>query len=205
MAMTPWSAFLPYVVPDVYECPTVTVELAVRDAAIEFFRRTHVWKETSDVVRTRAGRAVYDMETPPNVMVETLYEVEFNGRRTGPARPDGIPGWLRGPGSPVRFTYLHGTDEIEFHPAPADDGEMRMTMVLTPSSTSSGIESFYFERYRDGIVHGAKWKLMMVPGKPWTNPAMAEYHARRFSFEISEARVRADHGASNRVRPRPFA
>jgi hypothetical protein len=57
-------------------------------------------------------------------------------------------------------------------------------------------------------MHGALQHLLVLPNKDWSDRELATYHAKQFSFQISERRARTTLGAaraSMTVEMRPLA
>lgn len=205
MAVSKWSAFFPYVAPDVFECPEITLEIAIRDAASEFCRRTFVWQEDLDSITTIKGMAVYDIEPPSNALVEHVIEAICDGRRLTSVKQRDLPtNKDTFQGKPSAYSLLFG-DQIRLYPAPDEKGAVYLSVALIPSSRAVGIDNTVFERYKEIIAHGAKHRLMSVPNKSWTNPALAQYHLTQFMRGIGEARVRVDGDMSHVVYTKRFA
>lgn len=205
MATVNWSAFYPYVAPEVYECPEITMEMAVRDAAAEFCRRSFVWQENLDQITTIKNIADYDLDVPTGTIVEHVLEAICDGKElVGVKLRDLPPNRDTFVGKPAAYSMLFG-DQVKIYPIPDTKGTMRLLVALTPSNASTGIDSTIFERYKEVIAHGAKYRLMNVPSKSWTNPALAQYHLTQFMRGIGEARIRTDNNMSHSINMRPIA
>lgn len=199
MATVKWSAFFPYVAPDVYECPEITMEIAVRDAAAEFCRRTFAWQEPLDQVVTIKNISEYDLETPTGTIVEHVLEAICDGRELTAVKLRDLPtNRDTFVGKPTAYSTLFD-DQVKLYPVPDAKGTLKLLAALTPSSTATGINSTVFERYKEVIAHGAKHRLMNVPSKSWSNPALAQYHMAQFMRGIGEARIRIDNNMSHVV------
>jgi hypothetical protein len=204
MAMVKWSAFYPYVAPDVYECPELTMEIAVRDSAIEFCRRTFVWKEQLDTIMSIKGIATYDIEIPNGTVCENVIDVIHSGKRLAPVKFEDLPtNRDTSRAKPLAYSLIFG-DQLRLYPTPDENGKLDITVSLTPSSTATSIDSSLFERYKEIIAHGAKHRLMTVPSKSWSNPALAQYHMTQFMRGVGEARIRTDNDQSHVVYNRRF-
>lgn len=205
MATASWLDFRPYVAPDVYECPDMTVEVAVRDAAIEFCRRTHAWRVALDPIMTEVGVHTYPLSLSSSTLVEHVVDVVFGTQRLTPAKPEDLSPYISALSSAPRVYSVLASDQVRVYPTPNSVGELKVIVAVTPSSSSTGIDTGIFERFKEVIAHGAKHRLMSVPQKSWSNPQMAQYHFQRFMLGISEAKIRLDHNMSNRVYNRRFA
>lgn len=204
MAVSKWSAFFPYVAPDVYECPELSMELAVRDSAIEFCRRAYVWREVLDPIQVFEGQATYELGVPNNAIPENILEVVFDDQKLVPAKFENLPANRENYVAKPRGYALTFGDQVRLYPIPDRDGDMYVTVALTPSSSSTGVDSSIFERYKEVIAHGAKHRLMSVPSKSWSNPALAQYHLTQFMRGVGEARIRSDNDQSHVVYNRRF-
>lgn len=199
MAQTRWSAFYPYVAPDVYECPEITMEIAVRDAAIEFCRRAYVWQEELDPINVDQGVHTYDLGVSRGSICENVLEARFDDLKLAPAKVNDLPANRDTyEAKPRAYSMIFG-DQVRLYPVPDRAGELKLTVALTPSSAATGIDSTLFERYKEVIAHGAKHRLMSVPSKSWSNPAAAQYHMTQFMRGVGEARIRVDNDMSHVV------
>lgn len=199
MAVTSWSAFFPYVAPDVYECPQITMEIAIRDAATEFCRRAYVWKEELDPINVEAGVHTYDLGASRNVICEHVVEAMFGDQELVSTKTSNLPSNRDTYEAKPRAYALQFGDQIRLYPIPDTAGTLKVTAALTPSSTATGIDTTVFERYKEVIAHGAKHRLMNVPSKSWSNPALAQYHMTQFMRGVGEARIRSDNDMSHVV------
>jgi hypothetical protein len=64
---------------------------------------------------------------------------------------------------------------------------LQCNVTLKPTFAADDLPDWFMERYAEPIVDGALWLLMATPGKPWTNPELAEFHRRRFKGGIGRA------------------
>lgn len=205
MAQVKWSAFFQYVAPDVYECPEITMEIAIRDAAAEFCRRTFVWQEVLDPIVTVKNISDYDLETATGTLVEHVIEAVCDGKELTAVKLRDLPtNRDTFVGKPAAYTLLFG-DQVKIYPAPDAKGSLRLIVALSPSSSSTGIDQTVFERYKEIIASGAKHRLMNVPSKSWSNPALAQYHLTQFMRGVGEARIRIDNNMSHSINMRPLA
>jgi hypothetical protein len=72
--------FYPYVVPHVPDLPTPTIDLHVRMAAHEFFRRTHAWQVESDPEVIADGVRDYDLSVPAGAQIVKVLRVVADDR-----------------------------------------------------------------------------------------------------------------------------
>lgn len=94
-------------------------------------------------------------------------------------------------------TVFYKTEDpwIKLFPFPSDtafdttSGSINIvaSAVFLPSDDITEVEDAFYDRWGKAIESGAKAELMMMVGKPWTNPQMAGIHARIFDAAINSA------------------
>ena len=77
--MATWSDLHPDVLMYVPGCPDPVLDQEIRNAAIEFFRRTRVWTEWLEPIYTSAGVREYDLDLPSGSEVVRIEQATRNG------------------------------------------------------------------------------------------------------------------------------
>lgn len=212
MAATLYSAMVTEVAPDVSECPGFVIEAALRTMAIEFCQRSLCWRYEHPAQTAAAGIGDYEFQVPADSVVAKLMSIWHNGVLLTPKSHDDLAGmysdWLTEEGTPCYVTQFN---EREFRPVPIPDvtlgNAFSLIVALKPTRTSTGIDTTIYEEHLDTLACGAKARLMEVPGKPWTNVMLSQYHRGKFEAGVLSAmnRVATGYGrASLRVKPRSF-
>jgi hypothetical protein len=75
-------------------------------------------------------------------------------------------------------------------PVPVAVTSVTLTVALKPTRDATKGPDFLFNDYYEGICAGAKGRLMLMKGKPWTDPQAAALHIGLFNEKITEANVR---------------
>ena len=96
---------------------------------------------------------------------------------------------------PTRF-YFPDDTTVGLLLAPDATGAMRINAALKPTRSSTTFPDWIYERYVETLAHGAKHRLMVVPGKPYSNEKAAAYHLTMFNGGIGEAMIRTSRGAT---------
>jgi len=68
---------------------------------------------------------------------------------------------------------------------------LKLRLIVRPSDTATGLPDDLALRFRDEIHVGAKSRLMLYPGKPWTNPDMAGVYSQAFNALVNQATAAA--------------
>ena len=96
---------------------------------------------------------------------------------------------------PTRY-YFVDDSTIGLALAPDATGALRINAALKPTRTAATFPDWIYQRYSETIAHGAKGRLMLVAGKPYTNKQAGAYHMQQFYGGVSEAMIRAARGSS---------
>jgi hypothetical protein len=84
---------------------------------------------------------------------------------------------------------------------------VRMFVALKPKKSATGMDETAFDDLEETIMHGALQHLLVLPNTNWSDRELASYHAKQYSYNVSERRARANLGNMRgmmRVRMQPF-
>lgn len=190
--------FLNEVMPDVPGCSKEVAVNAIRNAAIEFCKKSFVWMETLDPVNVVANVDVYDLDGMPNgSVIERVNKLYYLGAELTASNVDEVNAKRQSAvGGAVKYYAQSSPTQVILYGIPdvSTTGALVMDVALTPSRSSVGIDSAITDRYLDGIVSGAKSRLMLIPKKPWTDLALASYHKGEFGSAVDTAMIDAARG-----------
>jgi hypothetical protein len=85
--------------------------------------------------------------------------------------------------------------------------QCRMFVALKPKRNATGMNEVIFDELEEVIMHGALQHLLLLPNQMWSDRELASYHAKQYTFQISERRARANIGTNRgtvRARMQPF-
>ncbi len=77
------------------------------------------------------------------------------------------------------------------------DTTMQVTAVYVPADNATAINDDIGRQYRDAFVNAALSKLFLIPKKPWTDTALAEYHRVKWEGKADIAKRHAYQGKQN--------
>jgi len=143
--------------------------------------------------------------TPPGTFNSFEYNEALFNENSGYVLPPEIVAKAGTPDSICQVT----PDKYIVLPLPNGDERysVRMFYALKPKRTATGMDEVAFDELEDVIVHGALQHLLVLPNVPWTDRDLASYHAKQYTFHLSERRARANSGnvrGSMTARMRPF-
>lgn len=208
------DAILPYLLPDVPAVPDITAKQALLMSAIEFCVQTHAWDEILDPLLVEHGVNEYDIEVAQGSRVAAVKSVWIANNElqpvTMPALQLRIPNWQTATGSvPAFYTAPVDNSTIKVYPIPENPVETYLTIrvAYAPTLSATSIPDSVINRYLEVLVAGAKHRLMMTPGKSWSNLQLAAVHKATFDDGIIRAKVDVLHDevqGSIKVRPMRF-
>ena len=205
--MKTYDAFFPDVLPDL---PGITADMAIRairHTVIEFCEKSLIYQVTQDPITLQAGLDTYDLDAPKGYRVHKVMKAWFKGTELTPIAPDDLtaPDPYLQTASAAGYTVTKEPpkgflqkdfDTVTFSPVPdqAYLNAITMRVALVPLRDSSGCENFLYEQWGEIIACGAKARLMLNPGKPYTNPDAAAMNQARYVTGVNDARQRAARG-----------
>ena len=196
MAKT-WATWLPDLLPQLPECPNIVAEHEVRRAAQVFFEKTLAWSVTLDAESVGAGE--YEVELAANTGQEIVRvnQAWYDGRLLAAQSSDTLSdqfaeNWQIHIGEPSSFVQ-ETPGVVRLYPIPSSDSATGLVarVAVKPGESSSGIPDELAIKYRDAITAGAKGRLMLYVGKPWSNPDFGTKHESEFLAVISQANLAA--------------
>jgi len=203
--MATFSDFYPYVLTEVPGCPEITVDVALRSTLIDFCEKSLVVQRDLDPVSVVKGIIDYDLEPPTGQLVTKLLRVWYKSSELQPAAPDNInnaevynrlfSGANVERSDPRMFLQK---DDLTFtiYPIPKDTVTNGITAraALKPTRAATVFEDVLFQDYAETIAHGAKYRLLSMASKPWTNGPAANVALAAFNSAVNVARQRASRG-----------
>ncbi|RKX47794.1 MAG: hypothetical protein DRP64_00060 [Verrucomicrobia bacterium] len=190
-------------------CTSAGAKQALKATLREFNVQSAAWVRELRPISIKANKADYFLDPQPDSAILYILAIDYlqpnpndssdanqNGRftrrlvpmqvptiRNRQRTPAAEPAWYAGDAEvPGKFTLLPTVDRDI-------DDCMYCYVALTMKEPWDGRVPYTYERYHfDKILDGATGRLFSQPGKPYTNPKMAQYHLRRFRNGMAQAR-----------------
>lgn len=222
MAQVTYEALTPQVTVAAAGCPSFVAEQELRNAAIEFFKRSLCWRGMLDPIQVFAGIGEYPLDSPTmGARVIRIYGVSLTLPSTDPAVADSVvnltpktpqelsaisPNWRKPQiagvfPSPIATRWYTQDSQglLLIAGVPTVNGSMDVLGSLAPTLLSTGIDADMAEEHYAALVHGALARLMAMPDKTWSNPALVSYHAGEFEIAIDRAKESSAKGFQSAV------
>jgi hypothetical protein len=171
-------------------------ENAIKRAVIEFCRESWVWKFLPDPQSVVAGEAFYDLEPDTGTDVAAVIGAAYNGvpliNKTLDWLDGELPNWRTTSATPKYFTQVD-TEQIVLAALPDANitNGLTMTLALQPAQATTSFPGWIWSQHVEEITAGAVARLMLMPGKPWTDLATGADRRRVFDNAIANARASA--------------
>ena len=197
MADAKYSEWMGDVMPLLLADPSEPVVMrAIKRAAIDFCTGSWIWRSLPDPTGIIAGLNAYDLDVPTGadpvaVLTALISGVKLGNRDTGWLDVN-VANWRTVRGTPRHFTQID-SEQILIAPLPDTSIPMglTMTLVLAPSVTSTAVPRWLFNDNVYDIAEGAAARLMLMPGRPWSNEKQGAFRQLVFMAAIAKARERA--------------
>jgi hypothetical protein len=204
------DAFKPFVATEVIGCPDPLISQSLLMACAEFLRASMGWTVTLSPIALVDGQRDYQVPVPLDANLVAVRDVWVGARRLDAAPMATLRAYLIEESSEPTF-YNMAADRGTLSVYPMPNGVTSQTLVLrvayTPMPSASELPDFVWQNYLDVVASGAKARLMMMPGVPWTNPQLGAYYRQIFDAAVVDARIEEMHDrAPGRltVQPRRF-
>jgi hypothetical protein len=202
------SALFPHVAPLAPGAPEPVIDFAVRQAAIEWCRRTLCVQRLLDPMNTTANSAEVVFNVGPEEAVVKLLAARLAGQPLDLLRAEDLDDSLQhAPGIPRGVYCADGARSMYLHPAPSQAMPLQVRVALRPSTSATSLDDALADAYATELAHGAAALLCAQRERAYTNPQAAAGHRVTFEDAITKARVRAFQGNARsqpRVRPMLF-
>jgi hypothetical protein len=208
------SDIVPFVAAEVPGCPEVLIKQNIVQAAIEFCTETLVWQQIQDPITVIDKIYEYDIEVPTGARIVAIKDVWASNRKLRPVTMDQLferlPNWQSSEGSEPTY-YNASTDwtTLRIFPIPYQSNKQKLTFraAYAPTLSATTLPDEVTTKYLDGITGGAKSRLMIMPGRAWSNPQLALVYRTQFNDTMVKAKIDILHDrvqGSVSVKPVPF-
>jgi len=208
--MAEFSDFYKDVVAQLPGAPLVMVDYALLQTAIDFCETSLILQVNADPISLRPNVPEYEIAVDDDqLLVAQIMEAKIDGRRLPAVALD-----LRNTTIWPSQTYEWGDSEVDdpmsirILGTPEEPATLTLRVALKPKQDASSLPDDLYKHHRVAIGYGAMARMMLQPGKTWSNTPLGSYREKEYAAFRNQAQVDANKGqtrADLRVRPRPFA
>lgn len=190
------------IVPD---CPGVPVPVAIRairEAVRQFCRKSSVYRQKLTAADLTYADGVYTIAIPANTqIISVVSPLVIDGTdNANPSKAFGASsewldinrhGWRSAETCDwAEHFVMLSTNTFALVPDSGSDrsDDMAVTLILMPDRTTTTLDDDLGERWFDELTAGAKYLLMVMPEKPWSNTNLAKFYYDKFTTGLDAAR-----------------
>jgi hypothetical protein len=198
-----YADLIPRIAVHVLTCPDPVITQAVSDAARDFCARSHVWRQEFSGTTT-SGHAEFapTLAAGQAFAFESIHRGGVLVRRV--SEGDLPEDWSSRSGIP-EYWFTRTPGNARLYPTPDASYSLTGIAVCKPTPSETVLEDWLYDDHYEDLVHGALFRLMIVPGKDWSNGDVASFHSQAFESAIDKARLRRYAGQDMKVKTRAFA
>jgi hypothetical protein len=184
--------------------PGVVRSAAARELVLtarDFFERTLAWTTWITDVNMKSGAKQYWLspyDTYSNVIGVLAVVFKPDGPTSGrPLSPLTCrPAAVFTSNTPLNFYADSPPDAVFLYPEPDRDldSSLDFYVALTPKQSVEHLPRIATIKFHDAILQGFLGRMMMQPGKPYSNPPLASTYLREYSSMIGRYRGQAKTG-----------
>lgn len=198
MATVGFDQFLPMILPYAPGLPIMSAEHAIRLAAIEFCERTRCWRHLVDVAFDAANHQA--VVAPAYATIHQFEFAVFQGENVdrcpleptqySEIAPKGLTLYegsapkhitQTAPGLVTIFPFAPGTVSLSLFLKPRHGQDFANVANTAPlEDFLNQLPDFMLTQWGEAIAAGALARVLVMPGKEWTNPALAALRAAQF-------------------------
>jgi hypothetical protein len=195
---TTFTGLLNLLLPDVPGCPNVLAIQHLQQAARKFCEKTEAWRETLPAIDLVAEDVTYTLTPSYDCEIRRILEVWI---RSEEDVDDGLDGTLQ---AYDKYEYepegsvLTLDDTIEPQEAVTDGLVVKVVLVpylvtdVDSDAVQGGISPTFLNYWAEPILAYAKYSLMLMPKKTWSNPQLATVFLNDYNTGVSRALTEVD-------------
>lgn len=206
--MTAISGVYPKVRIEAPGVPEPLLEDVVADTMRDFFRDSECWRHTTDTLLDWTNGEPFPnltqgVELPADTRLKRVDVVKYGSggtmQREIPFRTRQewdcvVSDWeTKESSSPYGWTNdPHGNaPRIIPGATTTQSGVLQVRSIVVPTSALTDIDSFFYDEFHDIWRFGALARLLKMPDRDWSNPAMARFYEAKEMEGVKQAKSRA--------------
>lgn len=201
--MTALTAWHDLVVPEIRGVTPEASLYEIRRIAIEFCEQSQAIDTQLAAINVVASQSTYTLTPPADTMIVDVHRVEYNGKVLTPSSQADLDRafdkWRTETGVP-KYWYLETRTTLRLAKTPADTltAGLVVTVATKPTDTAATVDDRLWTDHAESIKIGTLGRLLMMDGKPWSNPQKAALYQSQFVSRINAAAVHRD-GLTRRI------
>ncbi len=178
------------------KCPTVIIDEAIRDSAIEFADYTYCWREDIGLMRVRDGVDDYEFDTPSQGRLSHILYVSHSDVRVVPTTERTLDtmedSWRTSEAATAEWYYLLNRDTIRLALTPTTTAARALQIIATwkPIIDATELDNVFYNDHLEAISHGALMRLYGMETEEWGDANASSI--RRQLFDLAKRKEKAE-------------
>ncbi len=206
------------VAPDVLPCPDPIVEREVISTILDFCKKSHVLQrefevelDTDDIDTEMQDSIDVDIEEfAPDLRMVTLLELMVDSTAYIPYKRDirtTVTNYTYVKDEDYKYFWTPDNTTIRLYDMDENDSVVWIKASFKPLRNADEIDDFLFEDWSEALVAGAKWKILTMRNKEWTDLNTGQFYRAEYRKYLSQAKqsvIRGGSGYSDTVNWKSF-
>lgn len=187
-------ALLKAVQADVPGCPGPYVYSAIAKTARDLCDKAGIWKYQSQTANMADGTSEITLTIPATADLVSVEYILFDSAELIQTSERELSSWdedwRTAEGDPTHFYTKMPSDKVRLYPIPnrTVSSAFQYELTLKPKLTATSLDDWMCEQFGETIQAGAVYELLVMPGRPWSNPELAAHNRQRYRAGLYEAR-----------------
>lgn len=189
-----FTSMLDDVLPDLSGCSIPLATNAIRNAVIEFYKKTQI--KTANIVPITLIPNVnsYALGVENDLQIIAVKNIYLDSILLAPISGVALDGayqhMVDSMGSVIGYQLDYG-NTIHVYRKPDKTGILNGKVAVAPNTQAVEMDTDLYYLYSEAIAAGAKARLMSIPKKPYSDSATAMMYRQQFSEAMRDAKWRA--------------
>jgi hypothetical protein len=180
---------IPLVRERVHNCPDPVIEQALRWAARDFSRETHIWTVNANFTLNAGASSLSYSFTSPGDTDIVAWRMLLLDDGAIPITILDRPEWprVRSDSTP-KYAYFEDVNTVTFDAEPAENISIRYEIAIMNARDSNIVDDTYMSSWGDALAAGARYKLLTQPDRYWSDLNAAQMDMSEYRQAIMNAK-----------------
>jgi hypothetical protein len=188
-------------------CPDPIIEREVRSVILDFCKKSHIIQrefevelDTDDIDEEMQNAIDINIEEfSENLRMVTLLELMVDTNIYIPYKRNilnTVTNYDYIQDDNYKYFWLPDNRNVRLFDMSETDSLVWMRASFKPLRTVDEIDDFLFEDWSEALVAGAKWKILAMPGKEWTDMKAGLFYRAEYRKYLAQAKSSVERGSS---------
>lgn len=169
--MTAFSAFYPFIRPDMPGCPDIAIDLELARVSNHFCSNGWVYRATVTENVVSGDESISPTLPSGSELLGVVSAIKDSERQF--------------------YDFTIDGDDIVLDETATYDFDLELILALKQPMTATDVPDILFRDHLDAVTFGVKSRLFASPNKSWTDNALAAYYDQLYRQELSKYTTKA--------------